>query len=149
MPLRPPLTELDKVNIAAHGVQDFLVLVGVPAAAADSLRGTRLDKAGALSVSGNYTLLVPLAGQSVKNEVHLKATFGAGVVTVRAYSTFADMASVKTAYANDNTTLATTVLKTFSLTTFDGAQYALITVTLDATAAAAGVTFTQAEYNGI
>lgn len=151
MPRLVPLNDTQKLQQAAFGTQNLLVLVGVPAGAPGSLVGTALVDAGALTVAGNYDVLVPLSGIVTKLEVHLKATIGSGTASSALNTTYflsnaANPSSwvAKTAGTGAGS-LTTTVLQSSSISTIVGEQYAWLRITL---ASSPNVTFTQGEYNG-
>jgi hypothetical protein len=147
-----PLTEVQRYNQAAWGAQDRLVLVSVPAAAAQSLVGKNLVDCGALTVAGTYEVLIPLSGISTALEVHLTATIAAGTVS-SALNTlyYVSNASSPSTWVNKTAgsgagSLTTTTRQSSTISTLRGEQFARMTLTL---ASSPNVTFTQAEYNGL
>lgn len=152
MPRPVPLTEVKKYEQSAWGAQDRIVLVSVPAAAAQSLVGKALSSAGALSVAGAYECLIPLSGIATILEVHLTATIAGGTASSALNTLFyVDNAAAPSTWTNKTTgsgagSLSTTVRQTSTITTLRGEQYARLTITLGGSP---NVTFTQAQYNGI
>jgi hypothetical protein len=147
-----PLSEVKKYEQSAWGAQDQIVLVAVPAAAAQSLVGKNLTTVGALTVAGTYECLIPLSGIVTQCEVHLTATIGAGTVS-SALSTlfYVTNAAAPSTWTNKTTgtgtgSLVTGTRQTSLLTTLRGEQYARLTLTLGSSP---NVTFTQAEFNGL
>lgn len=153
MPYKVPLDVNARFQNAAWGTQDRLVIMSVPAAASAGLIGQWLH-GQTLTVAGDYQCLIPLSGITSTLQCHIRATFASGGVTTagpdslyyvadpKAGGTF----TAKLAGTGDGA-LTTTELQTSTLTsTLYGEQYALMTITLDASTSAE---FTLAEYNGI
>lgn len=146
-----PLTEIQRLQQAGQGTQDGLVIIAVPTAGNQALRGARLLGA-TLAVNGIYYCLVPLSGIFTSLQVHLKATFSSGTVTsggpdsLYLITDFTDPTTwtVKTAGTGDGA-LTSTVQQDSALSGMAGEQYALVTITI---AGGASAVFTMAEYNG-
>lgn len=146
-----PLNEIQRTLQSAWGVQDELTITAVPAAASQALVNQKLN-GQTLTTDGVYTCLVPMSGAFTELEVHIRATFGAGTVTVGgpdilyyvANANDPDSWTVKTAGTGDGA-LTTTVRLSPSVTGMTGEQYAMVTLTL---AGVTSVAITQAEYNG-
>lgn len=146
-----PLNDNQKLQQAAFGTQNLLVLVAVPATAPGSLVGKALVDAGALTVAGTYDCLIPLSGIVNKIECHLTATIAAGTASSALNTTYfisnaavPSMWTAKTAGTGAGS-LTTASLQTSSISTLAGEQYAWLRITL---ASSPNVTFTVAEYNG-
>ena len=152
MPRPVPLSEVKKYEQSAWGTQDRIVIVGVPAAAAQSLIGQALSSAGALTVAGAYECLIPLSGIATILEVHLTATITAGTASSALNTLFyVDNAAAPSTWTNKTAgtgtgSLVTATRQTSQITTLRGEQFARLTITL---ASSPNVTFTQAQYNGI
>lgn len=154
MPIRIPLLDNLRWMQAAFGGQDQPTLIAVPSGADASLVGKTLTAAGALTVAGNYDILIPLSGIGSRLEVHLTATIGASTATSALSTTyFIPPASLSTPSAWTNKTAATgtgaltsTVRQSLVISNLAGEQFAWLRITLGATP---NVTFTQAEYNGL
>lgn len=152
MPYKVPLDPYQRFQNAAWGAQDRLVIISVPSAAAHGLIGQPLF-GQTLTVAGDYQCLIPLAGLTTNLQVYTRATFASGGVTTagpdslyyvadpKAGGTF----TVKTAGTGDGA-LVTATIQASTLGTFNGEQFALFTITVDASTSAE---FTMAEYNGI
>lgn len=146
-----PLNEIQRIQQAACGAQDELVIVAVPAAGNTALVGKRLY-GQTLAVNGDYYCLIPLSGVFTEMQVHVKATFGSGTVTTAGPDTLYYVSdaqtpstwTVKTSGTGDGA-LTTTVLQSPTVTGMKGEQYAMFKLTV---AGGASAVFTQAEYNG-
>ena len=147
-----PLSEVKKYEQSAWGAQDQIVLVSVPAAAAQSLVGKNLTAVGPLTVAGTYECLIPLTGMVTELQVHLTATIAAGTVSSALHTLFyVTNAAAPSSWTNKTAgsgtgSLTTTVRQSGTITTLRGEQYARLALTL---ASSPNVTFTQAEYNGL
>lgn len=138
------------LNQGAIGAQDFLVLSVVPTAAAQSLVGTTLVSAGALTVPGVYRCIITTAGLAASLQVYLNATFSGGTVTsdldmLFHMSAFPTIPSKKGATVSGDGSLTTATLQTITTTALNGEQFAILDLTLAGTTS---VTFTVAEFNG-
>lgn len=152
MPRIAPITTEQRYSQSAWGMQDQLVLTAVPSTADQSLVGRALTSVGALTVAGDYDILIPISGMISKIECHLKATITAGTVLSELNTTFflanptnPATWTPKTGGTGDGS-LSTNALQTSTIATLTGEQYAWMRVTLGSSP---NVTFTQAEYNGV
>lgn len=141
-----------KLDQSAFGGQGPLIIHSVPSGASGALVGALLTDAGALTVAGAYTCLIPIAGCVDTVEVHLKATISAGTASSATDTLYwvqnpsdASTWTVKTSATGDGS-LTTTVLQSATITGLKGEQYAQCVITL---ASSPNVTFTQAEWNGL
>ena len=135
---------------AACGAQDFLILAVVPESASQALVGVPLVSAGALTATGVYRCLVPIAGMASNLQVYLTAAWSGGTVTsdfdtLFHMSAWPTIPSKKGATVTGDGALTTATLQTIETTAVNGEQYAVLDLTLAGTTS---VTFSVAEFNG-
>lgn len=125
------------------GVQGELVYSAVPAAAAQTLIGQKVN-GSVLTVNGDYYADIDVGGLT-DLEAHIRATLAGGAtVAVDAYTTYADETTKKTAWTGVASLVTDTILA-LTLSNPKGSRVSRFKFTV---AAAGTVTFTLAEYNG-
>lgn len=129
---------------ADTGLQSELVFTAVPAAAAQTLVGQRVNGA-ALTVNGDYYADIDVSGLT-ELEIHLRATLAGGATcTTDIYTTYADEVTKKTAFAGIGALVSATI-QTATLAATKGPRLVRVKLTV---ALAGTVTFTLAEINGV
>lgn len=137
---RPNLSDLYKQT--ALGVQDWLTVDVVPVGST-IVAGSRLIGNTALP-DGTYKCFISAGGLTTKITALLKATFGAGSVTITGGTVMMDQATVITALGGGGA-MVTTVRNTVTITPVQGEQLAMIQIVV---AGGAAPVFTEGEFFG-